>query len=147
MLNYGANSKVKQVFMRISELAHQSGLSQDTIRYYEKVGLLAGLPMKRRDNNYRDFGPAVLQRLRVIGDLKEFGFTLPDIAEMVMLYDADAGNCSENIPKMQATLKDLDAKISRLSAFRHRLETTLGECLRDCSGGCSLEQALNGTPR
>ena len=130
--------------MRISELACQSGLSKDTIRFYEKAGLLAGLPMKRLDNNYRDYGPAVVNRLRVIGDLKEFGFTLPDISEMVMLYEADATSCQANIPKMEARVQALNDKIRRLTAFRQRLQSTLEDCQQDCGSGCGLDQTLQG---
>lgn len=146
MLNYGVYSKVKQDCMRISELATKSGLSKDTIRFYEKTGLFEGLPMKRLANNYRDYGPAVLHRLLVISDLKEFGFTLPDIAEMVMLYESDPNSCPENIPKMQARIEALDAKISRLTAFRQRLQTSLSDCVQDCGNTCGLDKALKGTP-
>lgn len=144
MLNYGANSNVKRECMRISELARLSSLSKDTIRFYEKSGLLEGLPMSRLENNYRDYGPEVLNRLLVISDLKEFGFSLPEIAEMVMLYESDPSSCQENIPLMQARLKTLDAKITRLTAFRLRLQTTLNDCRQDCSSSCDLDKTLQG---
>lgn len=128
--------------MRISELARQSGLSKDTIRFYEKTGMLSGLPMSRLNNNYRDYVPAVLNRLRVISDLKEFGFTLPEITEMVLLYESDPSSCRDNIPKMQARIQVLDDKIRRLTAFRQRLQATLTDCVQDCSSSCGLDKTL-----
>ena len=131
--------------MLIHELAKQSGLSKDTIRFYEKLGLIESNQLQRKSNNYREYGQSALQRLLVIADLKEFGFTLTEIGEIVRLYEIDPRNCQQNIPKIQAKLQTLDQKIARLSLFRNRLQATLEDCSEDCETRCEMNQALNRT--
>lgn len=132
--------------MLIHELAKQSGLSKDTLRFYEKLGLLESHQLQRKSNNYREYSQAALQRLLVIGDLKEFGFTLTEIGDIVRLYETDPDSCPQNIPKIQAKLQTLDEKIARLTLFRNRLQATLVDCSTDCEAHCTMNQALNGLP-
>ena len=130
--------------MLISELARQTGLSKDTIRFYEKSGLLGQDHMSRLHNNYRDYGQAALNRFLVLANLKEFGFSLSEIGEMVQLYESNPKACRENIPKIQAKVQALDKKITRLMAFRDRLQTTITDCLVDCENTCGLDKTLSG---
>jgi len=67
--------------MRISELAAKSGLSIDTIRYYEKRGLLGEAHMHRRPSGYRVYNEKALGRLRLIRRGQQLGFTLGELAE------------------------------------------------------------------
>lgn len=64
--------------MQIRELAWRSGVSAKTIRYYEAVGLL--LTPTRAENNYRDYEPAAVERLRFIAGARSFGFAWPTFA-------------------------------------------------------------------
>ena len=64
--------------MLIGELAQQAGLTPDTIRFYEKKGLLDTRHMVRKDNNYKDYGLAALERLHLICRVKSAGFTLSE---------------------------------------------------------------------
>jgi DNA-binding transcriptional MerR regulator len=75
--------------MLIGELSRKSGLSRDTIRFYEKLGLIRLGRRQRRANNYKEYPPEVLRRLLSINQLKEFGFTLAEIAEILDLLEAD----------------------------------------------------------
>jgi len=69
--------------MLISELAKQSGLSIDTIRFYEKKGLIDSELIQRRSNNYREYSAVSLERLKLIQRAKRLGFTLREIQEWI----------------------------------------------------------------
>ena len=69
--------------MLIGELAHESGLTLHTIRFYEKRGLLNTGQIDRRSNNYKEYGPAALERLRFIAQAKGAGFTLSETADLL----------------------------------------------------------------
>ncbi len=72
--------------MLISELAQKTGVSKDTIRFYEKVGLLD--PSERcEENNYRWYGDEVVERLAFIKQGKALGFTLGEIKEVINEWD------------------------------------------------------------
>lgn len=128
--------------MLISELSQKTSFSKDTIRFYEKAGLLGQPEIQRKQNNYRQYNQMALNRLWVIADLKEFGFTLAEIVEMVNLYESNPAACPENIPKIQSKIETLNQKIMRLNAFRDRLQGTLNDCQSDCENSCGLDKTL-----
>jgi len=76
--------------MLIGDLAQHSGFSRDTIRYYEKRGLLAHTDIARRANNDRDYDPHALRRLEWIATLKRHGFSLKEIAELLPRFEQAA---------------------------------------------------------
>ena len=79
--------------MLIGILAQESGFSRDTIRYYEKIGLLR-LPKKaRRENNYNEYSPGILSRLRAIRELKKIGYTLAEIQQVIASYEMGGLDC------------------------------------------------------
>ena len=69
--------------MLIGELAAKSGLSRDTIRFYEKQGLISVSWKERRDNNYKEYSDEVLETLLTIKRVKSFGFTLNEAADLI----------------------------------------------------------------
>lgn len=125
------NSRVKQD-MRIGELAQQSGISIDTLRYYDRQGLLT--PRRNPDNGYREYGLDSLQQLQLIRLGQSLGFSLEELAEMVPLL----GNAPMSQPvvreKLVAKLEDIDQRIRELQQLRHDLaellRTGLGPCAR-----------------
>ncbi len=79
--------------MKISEFEEKTGLSRDTLRYYEKIGMLS--PPLRGANGYREYGQAQLSELSFIQMGKEIGFTLSTIKEGYRRYKALGKLCPE----------------------------------------------------
>ena len=121
--------------MRIGELARQSGLSADAIRFYESQQLL---PAARRSAaGYRQFGDDDLRRLNFIRRAKRLGFTLPEIGELLALsasVDDDMGALRNNVAQK---LADVERRLAELRRVRSALRGLLDDCpghgeLRDC---------------
>ncbi len=79
--------------MLIGKLASLSGFSRDTIRYYEKLGLLKLGNEDRGENNYKNYPPHALERLDHIDQLKSLSFTLTEIKDLLEALEAEAGPC------------------------------------------------------
>ncbi|MDR3715349.1 MAG: MerR family transcriptional regulator [Puia sp.] len=75
--------------MLIGELVLKSGLSRDTIRFYEKQGLIKIGCKQRRNNNYKEYSEEVLKRLHTIKRMKNFGFTLNEAAGLLDMIEAN----------------------------------------------------------
>lgn len=118
--------------MRIAEVSKQTGLSRDTIRWYEKIGLIT-LDKKARDgNNYRKFDQKALDRLLLIKGVKSFGFTLKEVAGLLFLDDANDLNCDSASGIYNSKLEAIDERINELQ----KLKTKLVHARDCCSGNC-----------
>lgn len=124
--------------LRIGELAQQAGVHIQTIRYYERRGLLR--PPYRRPSGQRSYAPEVVKVLRQIKTAQGLGFTLDEIEELLVLQTRKQG------PALQARtrqkLQEVELKISALSALRDTLNavSTAGcDTLIDCGcGSCPI---------
>lgn len=84
--------------MRIGELAKRTGLSRDTIRFYERHGLILSLPSRDPGNNYRDYPDETVERLTMIVEARTAGFSVADLEKLIAhmeggdlaTFDADA---------------------------------------------------------
>jgi DNA-binding transcriptional MerR regulator len=120
--------------MLIGDLAQHSGFSRDTIRYYEKRGLLAHTDIARRANNDRDYGPHALHRLEWIATLKRHGFSLKEIAELLPRFD-QVTSCEAIPPILAGKLADIERQLTELDGFRQRLRQALADCAGpECPG-------------
>jgi len=108
--------------MLIGELAKASGCSRDTIRYYEKIGLLELPRLARRQNNYKDYPDATLRRLKAIRNLKELGFTLEEIREILVRRDIKALDSGTTFHIVEQKLIHLEHQIDQLQLYKQRLE-------------------------
>lgn len=75
--------------MRIGELCAKTGLSKETVRYYERQGLLENIPQPNRSNNYKVYSAVDLQRLKMIKHAKMLGFTLAEISDVLAVWVDD----------------------------------------------------------
>jgi DNA-binding transcriptional MerR regulator len=109
--------------MRIGELAAATGLTKDTIRFYEKLGLLTG---SRLPNGYRDFPPETVTWLHHVRTAQALGFTLAEITS----HGPSAGDTAPDAEALSALLEQkvrlLDTRIAELSALRAALAERLG---------------------
>ncbi|MEL6251677.1 MAG: MerR family transcriptional regulator [Bacteroidota bacterium] len=118
--------------MRIGEVSKLTGFSADTLRWYEKIGLLKRKPRALGESNYRVYDQAMIERLFAIRQLKGFGFTLKEIEELFAM-DEDSGlQCSSLTELMERKRKALQEKIKELQ----KMEAKLKYVAQTCQGNC-----------
>ena len=103
----------------ISTLAASVGISADTLRYYERVGLLE--PAGRSDAGYRLYDEESAERLRFIKGLQRMGLQLGDIKELLDVGDRGSCPCGHTKVLVERRLADLQAEIQQLRAVRAQL--------------------------
>lgn len=108
--------------MLINELSKASGFSKDTIRYYEKIGLIELPKYARRENNYKDYPNEVLQTLKAIQNLKALGFTLEEIREIIVREQIDALDSETTFRIIDQKIIHLDMQVDKLLLYKHRLQ-------------------------
>lgn len=110
--------------MKISEIARGTGLTKDTVRLYERLGLLIDISRPFPSNNYKDYGASNIERIQLIKQLQQVGFSLYD-CKMVLLstqdseFDADlqAIMLQEKIEQIEMKIKELRKLKTKLSEF------------------------------
>jgi DNA-binding transcriptional MerR regulator len=105
--------------MFIHELARTTGVSAKTIRYYESIGLMPD--PQRADNNYRQYTPDAIERLRFIVSARSLGFTLTDIGEFLSARDEGTLPCKQVLDSFDERIADIDRRIADLLALRENL--------------------------
>jgi Hg(II)-responsive transcriptional regulator len=112
-------------FLTIGQVARQSNVGVETIRFYERQGLIP--PPPRRSSGYRSYTQEVIQRIRFIRRAKELGFTLPEIGELLALRDSN-GACHDVRPLLQRKQIEVKEKLQALDKINASLERLLGQC-------------------
>ena len=113
--------------MQISELCRSTGLTKDTIRFYEKIGLLQ--EVKRQPNGYKDYSDAHVKQLTLLKHAKELGFTLNEIKELAALLYSRQLTATEMTGYLRDKEQEIDDKIAKLTAFKREIRNTLaGNC-------------------
>lgn len=102
--------------LRVSELAQAAGTSADTVRWYERVGLLP--PPDRTAAGYRSYGPGALDRLHFIRGAQRLGLRLADIRDLLAVRDTGRCPCEPAEQLLRRRLAELDAELARLTALR-----------------------------
>ncbi|MER5193367.1 MerR family transcriptional regulator [Streptomyces sp. NPDC002755] len=117
--------------MRIGELAARTGTTRDTIRFYERVGLVEG---RRLPNGYRDFGPETVEWLAYVRTAQTLGFTLAEIAR----HGEELREAPDSADALSALFEQkiqvVDARMAELAALRAELADRVGT-------GCPLRTA------
>jgi DNA-binding transcriptional MerR regulator len=103
----------------IAELASQAGLTPDTIRYYERIGLLP--PPPRTSGAHRRYGPAALDRIRFIRGARRLDLRLAEIRDLLSVRDTGTCPCEPAEPLLRRRIAGVDAEIERLSVLRREL--------------------------
>jgi DNA-binding transcriptional MerR regulator len=117
--------------MKIGEVAGQAGVSVDTVRLYERVGVLP--TPARTASGYRDYEPDTVERIRLTRELQAIGFTLTDAVDALAAHDAGGATCESERWRLDAVLSRVDAKLAELSALRRRIVKAQDAC---ASGRC-----------
>lgn len=120
--------------MKIGELAQRAGVGIDTVRYYERQGLLP--PPVRQASGYRSYVASDVDRLRFVRRAKALGFTLQEIRDLLSL----SGRREDDMGSLKAAatgkLADVEAKLAELTRIRDGLRTLV----QSCPGHGALEQ-------
>lgn len=131
--------------MRIGELSESTGFQVETIRFYEKQGLLS--PVSRTESGYREYNQESLKQLHFIRLAKSVGFSLSEISELLMLrVERDQRSCAEVKTIAEQKLLEIKNKINELN----QMSKALHEITDACCGGaepatsCTILNALDG---
>jgi DNA-binding transcriptional MerR regulator len=111
--------------MKISGLAQRTGLTPDTIRFYEKSGLLDDTQIVRGENGYRYYDDSVITRIELIKHGQAAGFTLSEIAQVVSAWQADQVTPDQKIAYFNAKLRQIQQRIAHLQNIHAYLENKL----------------------
>jgi MerR family mercuric resistance operon transcriptional regulator len=130
-----------QTGMPIGELSRRTGGNIETIRYYERIGLL---PVPDRAGRYRRYGAADLRRLIFIRRARDLGFTLDEVRALLRLSEASGEPTCADVREVAARhLAEVRTKLAALEA----MERTLAEAVRRCDAGevpgCPLIDTLS----
>lgn len=126
----------------ISKLAAAAGVGIETVRFYQRTGLL---PLTTRQTGIRRYGESDLRRLRFIKQAQTAGFTLAEIKELLEL---DAGEDRARARELaRARIQALNIKIEELERARDGLERLARQCASGTTGPCPILTAFDAKPR
>ena len=129
--------------MMIGELAKKSGVGIETIRYYEREGLV--FPIGRKRSGYRTYDGEALSKLQFIKRSKELGFSLREIGELLSLNSNKKSRCKTVKGKAQTKVAEIQAKIDDLSRMKSVLNQLIETCHSEApSSECPILEALQG---
>ena len=125
--------------IQIGELSRRTGCNIETIRYYERIGLMPAPPRRGR---YRSYGGEDVGRLGFVRRARELGFTLDEVRALLGLAGGGQASCAEVRTLAASHLTDVRARIADLK----RMERVLKDVVAQCAGGarseCPLIEAL-----
>jgi MerR family mercuric resistance operon transcriptional regulator len=126
--------------MRRGDLAERSGCNVETVRFYEKRGLLPEPP--RTGGGHRDYDHEHLKRLTFIRRSRELGFTLAEVRGLLSLVDGGGYTCAEVRSLTLQHLDHIQRKIADLQRLALTLEDVAGQCDGDAVPECPIIEAL-----
>ena len=107
--------------MLIGEVARRSGLSKDTLRHYESLGLIHSSPRRAGSRIYRDYDDTTLERLSLIAFAKMLGSTLRELADPINRALSDESTEGERAALFLDKIREIDARIAHLQQARQEL--------------------------
>jgi DNA-binding transcriptional MerR regulator len=122
--------------VKIGEVAERAGVSVDTVRFYERRGVLPAA--QRRPSGYRIFDESTLERIEVAKALQNLGFTLDEVVDALRAHDAGNATCESERWRLDAVIDRIDAKIAELRRVRRNTVKIAQECR---AGRCRFTRA------
>lgn len=132
-------------FLQTGEVARQAGVNVETLRFYERRGILPEPP--RRASGYREYPPDTVDLIRFIKRAQELGFSLKEIRELLDLRQGSR-RATGQVPRLvKAKIAEIDQKIRDLEAMNQALAGLLGACEKKTSRACCpIIASLSGPP-
>lgn len=122
--------------MRIGELAQRAGVSIDTVRFYERRGVLPR--PERLPSGYRVYDEAIVARLQLARRLQQLGFTLDEVVDALTAHDAGGASCASQRWRLDGVLDRIEARMEELRRLRREVRGVLTACDQ---GSCLLSDA------
>ncbi|MES2453170.1 MAG: helix-turn-helix domain-containing protein [Pseudomonadota bacterium] len=126
--------------LTIGQLARATATKVETVRYYERIGLLA--PAGRTQGNYRAYGAADLSRLSFIRRARDLGFSLDQVRNLLDLAGQGQKDCGSVDVMAQEHLAEIDRKLADLTALRRELGVLISSCEGGAMSECRILEAL-----
>ncbi len=131
--------------MTISQVAQLSGVGVETVRFYERAGLLN--QPARPETGYRQYSLDAVKRIQFIKRAKELGFSLKEIAELLTLRMEPATTCADVKKQAQAKMDEIESKIASLLRIKYALAHIAARCSGDTPReSCPILEALEHEP-
>ncbi|SEM30548.1 MerR family transcriptional regulator, mercuric resistance operon regulatory protein [Roseovarius azorensis] len=111
----------------IGKVARATGVSVETIRFYERRGLIAQ-PNRPKDGSARDYDVETVARLRFIRHAKDIGFSLAEVAELLALRDDRSAGCATVRAQAISKRRDIKDKLEKLKGMRDLLDDLIAAC-------------------
>jgi Cu(I)-responsive transcriptional regulator len=131
--------------MNIGKLARTTGTKAETIRYYERIGMLSLPP--RTPGNYRDYSAKHVCRLAFTRRARDLGFSIGQIRALLDLADHKERSCEAVDAIAREHLAEVKRKLADLSALRRELDALIGQCRHGTIAECNIIEALAPAPR
>ena len=132
---------MKQGGIPIGEVSRNTGCNVETIRYYERIGLL---PAPDRVGRYRRYGTHAIKRLVFARRARELGFTLDEVRALMKLSETDSNSACNEVREISAIrLADVRRRIGDLRTMERVLISAIHECDAGRQPGCPLIEALS----
>jgi Cu(I)-responsive transcriptional regulator len=128
--------------MRIGTAAEQAGVNVQTLRYYERRGLLPRPP--RRPSGYREFSDAAVQVVRFIKRAQDLGFTLDEIEELVRLRRDTRRDRARVRAVAERRVRQIERKVAELQAMKQALSHLIHCCASGSTLECPIIESLDG---
>lgn len=127
----------------IGQVAKEAGVGVETIRFYERQGLIPR-PEIPVDGGFREYPDEIVDKVRFIRHAKDLGFTLQESGELLSLQINPSSNCGAVHKRVEAKLADVEAKIRTLRKLRKALQTLAVACAtRETTADCPVLEALH----
>jgi Hg(II)-responsive transcriptional regulator len=128
--------------LTIGELARTAHMNLETIRYYERKGLIPEPP--RTAGGHRAYAPSAAKRLQFIRRAQELGFTLAEIKELLGLRRDPQQLCTDAVTRVDAKLSEVETKIMHLQVIKRSLTRLKNSCDGQCHvGDCPILESLD----
>jgi DNA-binding transcriptional MerR regulator len=118
---------------KIGQVADRAGVSVDTVRYYERRGLVT--PAHRAGSGYRYYHPDAVDRILLTRRLQALGMTLDEVAQALQAHDTHGGTCASQRWRLEAARERIATQLDELTAVLNDIDATMANC---ASGNCTL---------
>ncbi len=122
----------QECLWKIGQVAERAGVSVDTVRYYERRGLVS--PAHRADSGYRYYRPDAVDRILLARRLQALGMTLDEVAQALRAHYIHGGTCASQRWRLEAVRERIATQLDELTAVLHEVDVTLANC---ASGNCT----------
>lgn len=135
--------------MQIGQIAQSTGLSIDTIRFYEKQGLVHA--PQRSSGGYRVYDKRDVEKFRFIGRAQNLGFSLQEIRELLLIENSEGDGCSHVHDLVASKIDQVKEKIAELKRIESRLTKAQKQCsaalIQSCNAECPVLGELQSGAR